>query len=206
MTTGVSSSSSTSQLYAYRSTKHKLLVAASLLIPFGTVLIFVLYCVSEGGEYALNSVVDIDGTIRTFLIIHGLYFMALPFSFELMINTLPMIGCPEEYRFGRVPPRPDNLYWMMSCLSGELFFVGAVALLLLASQDSAPRWTLIIPIAQCAYNMKNDLLWVGFGNTFSPIGKRMTIMVLDWILIGVCFVVYINHFCTATAVAAKVSQ
>ena len=46
--------------------------------------------------------------------------------------------------------------------------------------------------------MKNDLLWVGFGNTYSPIRKRMTIMALDWLVIGACFVIYIHHFFTAT--------
>lgn len=58
-------------------------------------------------------------------------------------------------------------------------------------------WTLILPIAQCAYNMKNDLLWVGLGKKFSPIGKPMTFMILDWLLIGVCFTIYVLHFLTA---------
>jgi hypothetical protein len=74
----------------------------------------------------------------------------------------------------------------------------ATLLLLLAWQTEVPRWILILPMAQCAYNMKNDLLWVGFGKTFSPIRKRMTIMALDWALIGVCFAVYIEHFFSAT--------
>lgn len=133
------------------------------------------------------------------LIIHGLYFIMLPFGFELMIEKLPFPGSPENCRFGNVPKRPDNLYWMMSGLSAELFFVGAVTFLLLASQSHVPRWTLILPIAQCAYNMKNDLFWVGFGKVFSPIRKRMTVMVLDWVLIGGCFVIYLHHFFSAGA-------
>lgn len=99
--------------------------------------------------------------------------------------------------FGKIPPRPDNLFWMTTCLAGELFFVSAVAFFLMAYQTEVPRWTLILPLAQTAYNLKNDLLWVGFGTTFSPIGKRNTFMVLDWICIFSFFVVYVHHFFTA---------
>ena len=186
------------KLAAYRDARSTAIIAASLLIPFGTVVFFILFCQGKGGEYALDASVKIGDLQRFALIVHGLYFIMLPFSFELMIDKLPFPGSPEKYRFGKVPNRPDNLYWMMSCLSAELFFVGAAMFLLLASQANVPRWTLILPMAQCAYNMKNDLLWVGFGNTFSPIRKRMTFMALDWVVIGVCFVIYIHHFFSAT--------
>ena len=186
------------KLPAYRDARSTAIIAASLLIPFGTVAFFILFCQGKGGEYALDASVKIGGVQRIALIVHRLYFIMLPFSFELMINKLPFPGSPEKHRFGKVPNRPDNLYWMMSCLSAELFFVGAATCLLLASQTSVPRWILILPIAQCAYNMKNDLLWVGFGKTFSPIRKPMTIMALDWVVIGVCFVIYIHHFFSAT--------
>ncbi len=186
------------KLAAYRDAKTTAIIAASLLIPFGTVAFFVWFCRARGGEYALHASVKIGDVQRAALIVHGLYFIMLPFSFELMIEKLPFPGCPSRYRFGNVS-RPDNLYWMMTCLSAELFFVGAVTFLLLASQADVPRWVLILPIAQCAYNMRNDLLWVGFGTTFSPIGKRMTIMAIDWLVIGACFIIYIHHFFTATS-------
>ena len=186
------------RLAAYRDAKSTAITAASLLIPFGTVAFFILFCQGKGGEYALDAPVKIGDAQRIALVVQGLYFIMLPFSFELMIEKLPFPGSPKKHRFGKVPARPDNLYWMMSCLSAELFFVGAAMFLLLASQANVPRWTLILPMAQCAYNMKNDLLWVGFGNTFSPIRKRMTIMALDWAVIGVCFVIYIHHFFWAT--------
>ena len=185
------------KLIAYRSAKGTAIAAGSLLIPFGTVAFFILYCLNNPENFALSASVDI-GTIQFIaLIVHGLYFLVLPFGFELMINKLPFPGSPEKYRFGKVPERPDNLYWMMTNLSGELFFLGAVMLLLMASQESVPRWVLILPIAQCAYNMKNDLLWVGFGKKLSPIRKPMSFMVLDWLVIGICFIIYIAHFFTA---------
>ena len=189
---------SSGQLAAYRDPKSTAIIAATLLIPFGTVAFLVLFCQRHGGGYALDASVKIGDAQRVALIAQGLYFLLLPFSFELMLERLPFPGSPLKYRFGKIPSRPDNLYWMMTCLSGELFFVGAVIFLLLAAQEEVPRWALIVPMAQCAYNMKNDLLWVGLGNRFSPIRKRMTIMSLDWILIGTCFVVYIHHFFTAT--------
>ena len=188
---------SSSKLLAYRSAKGTAITAISLLIPFGTVAFFILFCLNNNGHYALDTSVEIGNVQFIALIVHGLYFLMLPFGFELMIEKLPFPGSPEKYRFGKVPKRPDNLYWMMSNLSGELFFLGAVMLLLIASQTSVPRWTLILPIAQCAYNMKNDLLWVGFGKTLSPIRKPMLVMALDWLIIGICFIVYIIHFFTA---------
>lgn len=186
-----------SKLLAYRSAKGTAIAAISLLIPFGTVAFFILYCLNNTENYALSSSVEIGKIQFIALIIHGLYFLILPFSFELMIEKLPFPGSPEKYRFGKIPKKPDNLYWMMTNLSGELFFLGAVMLLLMASQESVPRWVLILPIAQCAYNMKNDLLWVGLGKKLSPIRKPMSFMVLDWLVIGTFFIIYIIHFFTA---------
>ena len=187
------------RLPAYRDVKSAAVIAASLLIPFGTVAGIVWFCLSSGGAYALDASVTVGYLQRVALIVHGIYFVVLPFSFELMIEKLPFPGCPAKHRFGKVPERPDNLYWMMTCLSGELFFVGATLCLLLATQTTVPRWVLILPIAQCAYNMKNDLLWVGLGNIYSPIRKRMTIMALDWVVIGACFLIYLLHFFSAAA-------
>lgn len=189
-----------SKLPAYRNFKSTVITATSLLIPFGTVAFFILFCLKNSGGYALDAPVEIGSVQFIALMIHGLYFLILPllpFGFELMLERLPFPGCPEKYRFGKVPKRPDNLYWMMTNLSAELFFVGAVMLLLIASQTSVPRWVLILPIAQCAYNMRNDLLWVGLGKSLSPIHKTMLVMALDWLIIGACFIVYIIHFFTA---------
>lgn len=189
-------SSSDHTLLPYRGARGAALAAASLLIPFGSVAFLVLFSLRTAGGFALDAPVRIGEAQRAALIVHGLYFLALPFSFELMIEKLPLPGVPAKYRFGKVPERPDNLYWMMSCLSAELFFVGATLFLLMASQSEVPRWVLILPMAQCAYNMKNDLIWVGFGKSLSPIRKRMTFMWLDWLVIGVCFAIYVHHFFT----------
>lgn len=181
-------------LLPYRNIQGRMIAALSLLIPFGTIIFFVAYCAGAEGKYELDTMVEISGFLRVVYILHGAYFIILPFSFELTIEDLPLPFVPAKYKFGKIPPRPDNLFWMMSCLSGELFFVTAVILFLLASQSNVPRWTLILPMAQCAYNMKNSLFWVFLGNVLSPIRQRVSIMILDFVLIGFCFVVYIVHF------------
>ena len=180
-------------LYAYRSVSHKAITLLTLMIP----IVFVVILISTAdslGEMVKTTIIQ-----RVALIVHGLYFAALPFGFELFLKELPpftwnFFGIPP---FGKLPEQPDNLYWMMTCLSGELFFLSALCFFLIAVQDKVPRWTLLLPLAQCVYNLKNDLLWVGLSSKFSPIKQRNTIMFLDWASIGVFFIVYIHHYFSA---------
>ena len=96
-----------SRLLAYRGAKGKVLAAISLLIPFGTVAFFILYCLNNE-NYALSASVEIGQMQFIALVIHGLYFLILPFSFELMIEKLPFPGSPEKYRFGK----KQSLLWV----------------------------------------------------------------------------------------------
>jgi hypothetical protein len=183
-------SSETSTLFAYKSRSHQAIVCLTVLLPMVFIGILVLTTAD------LSEAVATTGIQRVTLIVHGLYFAMLPFGFELGMKDLPpftwnLFKLPP---FGRLPKRADNLYWMMTCLSGELFFIGALCYFLIASQASVPRWTLLLPLAQCAYNIKNDILWVGLGSKFSPIGERNTIMALDWLFIGACFIIYLLHY------------
>ena len=57
------------KLAADSSVKGKMIIAASLLIPFGTVAFFVLFCPNMGGAYALDSSVAIGGLQRIALIV-----------------------------------------------------------------------------------------------------------------------------------------
>lgn len=183
-------SSETSTLYAYRSRSHQAIVGLTVLLPIAFILILVL------ATDDLSEAVATTGIQRAALIVHGMYFAMLPFGFELGVQDLPPFSWNvfKLPPFGQLPKRADNLYWMMTCLSAELFFIGALCYFLIASQDFVPRWTLLLPLAQCAYNMKNDLLWVGLGPKFSPIGERNTVMALDWVFIGACFVIYLTHY------------
>lgn len=182
---------------AYRSKHGRIATAASLLIPYGIVIIFIAICLGDkDGKYDLSSAIEVNTLLRVTLILHGGYFFVLTPMFELMIEALPL-PIISAHKFGKIPARPDNLFWMMSCLSAELFFVSTVIYLLMATQDIIQRWTLILPIAQCAYNMKNSLIWVFLGNICSPIKQRMAIMIIDWLFVGICFVIYIVVFFTA---------
>ena len=80
--------------------------------------------------------------------------LLLSFGFELMVNKLPLLGIMPQHHFGDVPKYPDNLFWMMTCLSGELFFVSAITFLLMATQTEVARWVLLIPLEQYVYNIK----------------------------------------------------
>ena len=183
-----------------------MIIGATLFIPYATVGFFVLYSVLNGDDMSLDATIEVGRLLRMALICHGFYFVGLPFFFEFTPDAQVLACVPksvlseEDNKFGTVPDRVDNLYWMMTCLSGELFFVSATAFLLLAAQVSAPRWTLLIPIAQCAYNMKNNLIWVGLGNTLSPVNKRMKVMIVDCIMIGIWMIIYVSNYFTAPVV------
>ena len=69
---------------------------------------------------------------------------------------------------GAIPAAPDNLFWVMTHLAGELFFVATVAYLVMASLHTVPRWALLVPLAQVAYNLKNSLVWLVLFPYFSP--------------------------------------
>jgi hypothetical protein len=174
-------------LYAYRSGLHKLLFAATLLIPYGFVGGLLLHCTTTDA-FSLDSEVEVTKALRYALYVHGAYFFSLTPTFELFIDMWPMSTT------GVVPSKPDNLYWQMTCLAGELFFVSSVIFFMLGAQTAVPRWTLIIPLAQTSYNLRNSLIWVGFGTTFSPIQKRIKLMALDALCIGTFFIIYVQHF------------
>ena len=48
--------------------------------------LFIAFC-GQGGDYALDASVDVTAAYRWALIIHGAYFIQLPFSFELLLTV-----------------------------------------------------------------------------------------------------------------------
>lgn len=195
MDAGTVSGEKGSSMYAYRSMAHKAKYSLLLLIPIGWIGFLVLFCVTQGDDYALDYAMPMTTLVRVCLVCHGLYFLWIPFAYELFIETLPLPH--DQMRFGRIPENPNNLFWQMSCVSAELFFVGTVLILLVASQETPPRWAYIAIMAQTSYNMKNDLIWCLLGKIFSPEGKPIYAMYSDWLLIAFFFIVYIHHFFTA---------
>ena len=120
----------------YRSKQGRMATAASLLIPYGIVIIFIAICLSDkGGKYDFSSSVEVDWLFRITLIIHGLYFVGIPFSYELSIESIPGPLLPDSWKPGKIPAKPDNLFWQLTCMTAELFFVMSVVYFLIASQD-----------------------------------------------------------------------
>ena len=87
--------------------------------------------------------------IRTALIVHAAYFSVFPMMFEGALDvTGAILDKLNLNSFGHIPEKPDNLFWLMSNLCGELFFVAVVAYVMMASLSAVPRWTLLVPLAQ----------------------------------------------------------
>jgi hypothetical protein len=169
--------------------------AATVLLPTAVILGLYLYA-----RDSLASMVVVTKPQRIALVIHALYFVYCTFIFEALIDQGPMLTT------GVVPENPDNLFWQMSCLSGEVFFVATTAIALIATQTSVPRWALLVPLAQVSYNLKNSLIWCVLYPTFSPVGQPIELMKTDAVSIALLTAVYLHHFFTAPdAVAAVVA-
>uniref|UniRef100_A0A7S2UI64 Uncharacterized protein n=1 Tax=Attheya septentrionalis TaxID=420275 RepID=A0A7S2UI64_9STRA len=179
-------------LMSYWNPAGRLACAATLLFPSAAV--FSLYYVSRN---SLDTMVQVTKAQRIALIVHALYFVYCVFVFEVLIDQGPMTDT------GTVPEKPDNLFWQMTCLSGEVFFVAATALGLMATQSAVPRWSLLVPMAQVAYNLKNSLIWCLFYKTFSPVGKPIELMKTDAVTILGLTAVYLHHFFTAPGVKSQ---
>ena len=174
------------------------MAASSLLIPYGITIILIIICLTDkGGKYDLSYPIEVNTLLLVALIIHGLYFVALPFQYELLIDSMPGPLFPKKWSFGKVPDKPDNLFWQLTCLSAELFFIVSIILFLMATQDYVQRLLLFVPIAQCSYNIKHDITWGLLGNLCSPIYERMRFIALDVVIITPLFIIYIIVFFTS---------
>jgi hypothetical protein len=165
---------------------------ATVLLP--TAVVAILAFISRK---SLDRMVRVTTLQRAALILHTLYFVYCTFIFEALIDVGAMTTT------GAPPQSPDNLFWQMTCLSGEVFFVAATALGFIASQSQVPRWSLLIPIAQVAYNLKNSLVWTVLYPYFSPVGKPIELMKTDAVMIALLAVVYLYHFFTAPTLKTK---
>ncbi|CAB9531828.1 expressed unknown protein [Seminavis robusta] len=166
--------------------------AATVLLPTSVVL-----GLAYNSRDSLGSMVLVTRPQRIALMIHALYFVYCVFAFEALIDIDPMSTT------GTVPDQPDNLFWQMTCLSGEVFFVAATALALIATQPAVPRWSLLVPIAQVSYNLKNSLIWCVLYPQFSPVGQPIELMKTDAVCIALLTIVYLHHFFTAPTSASS---
>ena len=117
---------------------------ATVLLPAAG--IYALYSARTSKE--LETPVAMGGRLRVALLAHAVYFSTLPFLFEGGLDVAGAILDRFGISPGNIPPEPDNLFWQMTNLCGELFFVAAVAYFLMARLSSVPRWMLLVPLSQ----------------------------------------------------------
>jgi len=167
----------------------RLVSAATVLIP--AVAIYALYSARKSD---LEASVAMGGPLCTALTAHAIYFSVLPFMFEGGLDVSAAILDKVGLSPGAIPAEADNLFWQMTNLTGELFFVATVAYLAMASLSSVPRWTLLVPLAQVSYNLKNSLVWLILYEYFSPTRTPNLFMAADFLFIFPCALVYASAF------------
>ena len=165
--------------------------AATTLLP--TLVIVVLV---TARHIDLEDSVTMSGRLRTALIAHAAYFSVLPLMFESGLDFTGAVldALRPGLSPGAIPATPDNLFWMMTLLAGELFFVATVAYLVMASLHAVPRWALLVPLAQVAYNIKNSLVWLVLFPYFSPTRTPNLFMLADFLFIFPCALVYLAAY------------
>eukprot|EP00578_Thalassiosira_sp_NH16_P007847 CAMPEP_0181122414 /NCGR_PEP_ID=MMETSP1071-20121207/25296_1 /TAXON_ID=35127 /ORGANISM="Thalassiosira sp., Strain NH16" /LENGTH=75 /DNA_ID=CAMNT_0023207373 /DNA_START=202 /DNA_END=429 /DNA_ORIENTATION=+ len=73
---------------------------------------------------------------------------------------------------------------------------------MILTQETVPRWALLTPFAQLAWNLKNHVAWYFLGNHFAPEGP-LIFALLDMVLIWPITGIYAHHFVTARNVGPK---
>ena len=129
--------------------------------------------------------------MRKALLVHFSYFLLLPILVEAFLDAfgLGVLIGPTPLQLAT-----SNIMHMRTCLAAENFFVTSTALgmiLLTAAHDKepkVPRWTLMTPLAQLAWNLKNHISWFFMADTFAPEGPLLFAfadMAIIWPICGI---------------------
>lgn len=158
-------------------------------LPYAGLGAFITFCrIRKSIEW--NDQIEMTPIMRKALTVHFWYFIAVPVMIEAFATDIPGL----DFLVGSLPPPTTNGFHMIQCLAAENFFVTSVALGFLLTQQVVPRWTLMTPFAQIAWNLKNHLSWY-----FIPLAPegRMPFAVVDMFLIWPITAVYIHNFFNA---------
>ena len=153
---------------------------------------FIQYCRTTKAIDLMNDNIEITPLMRKALLVHFWYFIAIPINIEVFPDVPGF-----DYLVGTLPTiNETNGFHMLQCLAAENFFVASTAIgfILFQPNSIVPRWTLMTPLAQLVWNLKNHLSW--FFIPFAPEG-RMPFAVLDMALIWPITAVYLHFFFTA---------
>ena len=123
-------------------------------LPYAGLGAFIKFCrIRKSIEW--NDQIEMTPIMRKALTVHFWYFIAVPVMIEVFATDIPGL----DFLVGSLPPPTTNGFHMIQCLAAENFFVTSVALGFLLTQQVVPRWTLMTPFAQIAWNLKNHLSW-----------------------------------------------
>uniref|UniRef100_A0A0G4F254 Uncharacterized protein n=1 Tax=Chromera velia CCMP2878 TaxID=1169474 RepID=A0A0G4F254_9ALVE len=164
-------------------------VVLSLLIPIGT-LVALLTTAENPQQY-----VELPIYYRVVLGLHAFYFLSAQLCYELFPDGMCVYVTRNPS--GRVPR--DNNSWAIHFVAGDLMFTTASYYIILAIQNRAPIFALMVPIVQCAYNFRNDIVWMA--GWFSPETPKTNVNPFalgDAAFIWAFMVVYIVHYVLAT--------
>ena len=165
----------------------RLATLALISVPYLAIGGLVRYCQKTDG-IGLEDEMAITPLTRKAMLVHFGYFVALPISIEAFPDAP---GVPEL--IGSLPTEPSNVFYQMVCLAGENFFVISTALGMLLMKKSVPRWAMMTPIAQLAWNLKNHVAWFFMAGTFAPEGP-LYFSLMDMAIIWPITAIYASNF------------
>jgi len=141
----------------------RLATLALISVPYVGIGGLIRYCQKSEG-ISLEDELEITPLQRKALLVHFGYFVVCP----ILIEAFP--DAPGVNELIGTTPSNTNVLYMMICLAAENFFVTSASLGMLLTQKSVPRWAMMTPIAQLAWNLKNHVAWFFMGGTFAPEG------------------------------------
>ena len=164
-------------------------------LPYAVMGVFIYYCNRRSSNKTscnLKADIEITPLMRKALLVHFSYFLFCPILIEAFpdLPGLDVLVGPTQSQ-----PATSNIMHMITCLAAENFFVTSTALgmILLATtndeeQSKVPRWVLMTPLAQLAWNLKNHISWFFMADTFAPEGPllfALADMSIIWPICGI---------------------
>jgi len=168
----------------------RLATLALISIPYLGVGALIRYCQKKEG-ISLEDEMEFTPLTRKAMLVHFGYFVVCP----ILIEAFPDApGVPQL--IGTMPVGSSNVLFMMICLAAENFFVTSTSLgMLLLTKKSVPRWAMMTPIAQLAWNLKNHVAWFFLSGTFAPEGPlyfALVDMSVIWPITGIYAYNFLN--------------
>lgn len=178
--------------------ENRLQIGMLALLPYACIGAIIQYC-HKNKDCSLGDQLEVTPLQRKSLLVHLAYFIGVPIMIEVFpdLSIIDALVGPTDTSFPTT-----NVQFMLSCLAAENFFVTSTALGMIVMQDSVPRWSLMAPFAQLAWNLKNHLSWYFLADGLAPQGP-LPFALADMVIIWPVVAIYGHHFFTAKKVQKK---